>query len=70
MAIFLVTWEIHIDDETITDPWDAARDAHSVMQTPGTTATVFTVTDQGTGRQWQVDLDEETVDELAPESGD
>lgn len=63
MNTYLVTWQVNVDSDS-DNPLDVAADALGIQRAPGSTATVFTVTDQGTGQQWQVDLDEETVDEL------
>ena len=47
-----VTWEIDLDAGT---PREAAEKAFAIMQRPGTTATVFDVTDE-TGATHRVDL--------------
>ena len=47
-----VTWEIDLDAGT---PREAAEEAFAIMQRPGTTATVFDVTDEA-GATHRVDL--------------
>lgn len=49
---YRVCWEIDVTADT---PEDAAREAFAAMQRPGTTATVFDVTDH-TGAVTTVDL--------------
>lgn len=63
MDTYLVTWQVNVDSDS-DDPLDVAADALGIQRAPGSTATMFTVINERTGQRWQVDLDEETVDEL------
>lgn len=54
MASYLVTWEI---DAEADSPEAAARWAWETMRKPGSTANVFTVTEES-GEQHKVDLQE------------
>lgn len=57
MARYFVTWEIDIEDATSHE--DAARQAFAYMQRPGTTTTVFDVTEHDTnGEARRIDLTE------------
>lgn len=60
---YLVTWVIDIED--VDSPTEAAEKAWEHMRRPGSTANVFTVTDD-TGT-YEVDLDEKTVTEAPKE---
>ncbi len=55
MAEYLVEWKIDIDAE---NPLDAAKQARRIHLEPGSTATVFQVTDTKTDVKVDVDLDE------------
>jgi predicted Zn-ribbon and HTH transcriptional regulator len=55
MAEYLVEWRIDINAD---NPVDAAKQARLIHQEPGSTATVFQVTDTKTNEKVDVDLDE------------
>ncbi len=55
MAEYLVEWKIDIDAE---NPLEAAKQARRIHLEPGSTATVFQVTDTKTNEKVDVDLDE------------
>ena len=53
MTHYLVTWEIDIEADSFEE---AAQKAFAIMQRPGTTANVFTVTNEG-GDSETIDLE-------------
>lgn len=63
MTNYLVTWEIDTFDART--PLDAALNARAAQIRPGTTATVFTVTDKSSGASFSVDLDEGTTNRIS-----
>lgn len=54
MANFKVVWEIDISG--VNSPVDAAKEAWSAMQAEGSQANYFTVTNEDTGQEVNVDL--------------
>ena len=53
MKTYRVTWEIDIDANS---PYEAASRALEIQRDPGSTATVFDVTDRDTGKETQWDV--------------
>jgi len=55
MQSYLVQWKINID---ANDPIEAAKEARKIQLDSGSTSTVFQVTDEITGKEETVDLEE------------